>query len=83
MSRAHFFHEKIPELAIAQRVAVVDERTQVAFDALVLEKTMVDQLVVTWLDALRPEMERMAEQLARQSAQRHWREQAQNLNKPE
>ena len=76
-----YLSENIPELGSAQKLDVVDERTQVAFDALVLEKAMVDQLVVTWLDALRPEMERMAEQLVRQSAQSRWREQAQNLNK--
>lgn len=83
MSSPPFLSENIPYLGSDQKLDVVDERTQVAFDALALEKTMVDQLVMNWLDALRPEMERMAEQLVRQSAQRHWRERAQNLNTAE
>lgn len=72
----------IPELNTAQKLDVPDPRTLVALDALALEKAMLDKLVVHWLEALRPEMERMAEQIVRQSAQEQWRAQAQKLNTP-
>lgn len=80
MKNTPLLPDQIPDLDTSQQLATVDHRTEVALDALALEKTMIDQLVVTWLDALRPEMERMAEEMVRRSAQKHWDAQAQKLS---
>ena len=80
MTVARLLPEMVPALDPAQKLDAPDARTLVALDALALEKTMLDQLVANWLEALRPEMERMAEQIVRQTAQEQWRLQAQKLN---
>lgn len=68
--------DTIPVLDAAQKIDPVPERLAVALDAKVLEKTMVTELVATWLEALRPEMERMAHEIVQSSAQAYWRKQA-------
>lgn len=67
--------DSIPLLGAAQKIDPVPERLAVALDAKVLEKTMVTELVATWLEALRPEMERMAHEIVQNSAQAYWRKQ--------
>jgi len=80
MKNTPLLPDQIPELDASQQLDTLDPRTGVALDALELEKAMVDRLVVGWLDALRPEMERMAEDVVRRTAQKHWAAQAQKLN---
>ena len=82
MNTTRLLPETVPALDAAQKLDAPDARTLVALDALALEKAMLDKLVVNWLEALRPEMERMAEQIVRQTAQEQWRAQAQKLNAP-
>jgi len=82
MNTTRLSPQMVPALDTAQKLDAPDARTLVALDALALEKAMLDKLVVNWLEALRPEMERMAEQIVRQTAQEQWRAQAQKLNAP-
>lgn len=68
--------DNIPELDLSSRVQEVPERIAVALDARSLEKTMLTELVERWLEALRPEMERMAQQIVQRSAEAYWRQHA-------
>lgn len=68
--------DNIPDLADAQRLLNVPPRLAVALDARAMEKALVTQLVAQWLAALRPEMERMAQQIVQRSAEDYWRQHA-------
>jgi len=68
--------DNIPVLEPAQRIRSVPERLRVALDAKVMEKSLLDQLVAQWLQALKPEMERMAHQIVRNSAEAYLRQRA-------
>lgn len=73
MSTPQPLFDSIPVLDASQIIDPVPDRVAVALEAKILEKTMVTELVATWLEALRPEMERMAHQIVQSSAQAYWR----------
>lgn len=62
----------IPELDPASQLHEVPERIAVALDARRLEKTMVAELVERWLQALQPEVEKMARDIVQRSAEAYW-----------
>ncbi|WP_374352701.1 hypothetical protein [Limnohabitans sp.] len=64
--------ENIPELDLSNRILEVPERIAVALDARSLEKTMLAEMVSRWLEELRPEMERMAQDIVQRSAEAYW-----------
>ncbi len=66
--------DDIPDLPDSQRLFNVPERLTVALDARAMEKTLLAALVAQWLDALRPEMERMAQEIVQRSAEDYWRQ---------
>ncbi len=68
--------DNIPELTESQRMPSVPERLAVALDARAMEKDLLAKLVAQWLVALRPEMERMAQQIVQRSAEDYWRQHA-------
>ena len=68
--------DRVPELPLSQRIDAVPERVTLALDAKVLEKQLLTELVGQWLQALRPEMERMAQEIVERSAQAYWRQHA-------
>jgi len=68
--------ENIPELDLSNRILEVPERIAVALDARSLEKTMLAEMVSRWLEELRPEMERMAQDIVQRSAEAYWRQHA-------
>lgn len=72
--------DNIPELDLSSRIQQVPERMSVALDARCLEKTMLTELVNRWLEALRPEVERMAQQIVQNSAQEYWRQHTSDQN---
>lgn len=61
-----------PELDTSQRLGQLPERLQTAFDARETEQTMREQLVQEWLQALRPELERLAREVVERHAQAYW-----------
>ncbi len=74
MNKATLPPDNIPELAPSQLLEPLPERIALALDARVMEKAMVAKLVAQWLEALRPEMERMARDIVQQSAETYWRQ---------
>lgn len=73
----------IPALEPAQRLAEVPERLAVALDARDAEKALQAQLVAQSLEALRPQLERLARETLAQQAKTHWREQATRFDPPD
>jgi len=71
----------IPLLALSQQLYPVPERIAVALDARATEKALISQLVAQWLQALEPEMERMARDIVQKSAQAYWREHVAGRNR--
>ncbi len=67
---------EIPQLPSEQRLLDVPPRLQAALDARAAEKALLSQLVEQWLQALRPEMERMTREIVERSVQDFWRRQS-------
>jgi len=67
---------EIPQLEAVQRLLNIPPRLQAALDARAAEKALLSQLVEQWLDALRPEMERMTREIVERSVQDFWRRHA-------
>lgn len=68
--------DPIPTLPLSQRLNEVPARLAVALDAREAEKALQAQLVAQSLEALRPELERLARETLARQAQARWREQA-------
>lgn len=67
---------EIPQLSSEQRLLEVPPRLQAALDARAAEKALLSQLVEQWLQALRPEMERMTREIVERTVQDFWRRQS-------
>lgn len=75
-SPAHSDTASVPTLTPDQRISDVPERLAVALDARALEHTLQQQLVEQSLEALRPELERLARDTLARQAQLRWQDQS-------
>ncbi len=64
---------EIPELQASQRLVDIPPRLQAALDARAAEKVLLSQWVENWLQALRPEMERMTREILEHAVEDFWR----------
>jgi len=67
---------EIPQLQAGQRLLDIPPRLQAALDARAAEKALLAQWVEQWLQALRPEMERMTREILERTVEDFWRRQS-------